>query len=99
MDPGLVYDIGTQDYIDFLCGLGYTANQMSTILISSQWSCENRTTLRLSLISLTWPLFCPKSSSQGRLKMLETMHHAILMVLNQWRILPVERLRAERHGH
>ncbi|KAI3762955.1 hypothetical protein L1987_53400 [Smallanthus sonchifolius] len=43
MDPGLVYDMGPQDYIDFLCGLGYTAKQMSAVLRTSKWSCENRT--------------------------------------------------------
>ncbi|KAM4082096.1 hypothetical protein ACJW30_11G143800 [Castanea mollissima] len=28
MDPGLIYDTSFQDYVDFLCGLGYTNEQM-----------------------------------------------------------------------
>ncbi|KAM0888803.1 hypothetical protein ACQ4PT_028112 [Festuca glaucescens] len=28
VDPGLVYDAGTQDYIGFLCSLNYTVNQV-----------------------------------------------------------------------
>ncbi|CAM0906534.1 unnamed protein product [Alopecurus aequalis] len=28
MNPGLVYEAGTQDYIDFLCSLNYTVEQM-----------------------------------------------------------------------
>ncbi|VAI31799.1 unnamed protein product [Triticum turgidum subsp. durum] len=28
MDPGMVYDAGTQDYVDFLCTLNYTVEQM-----------------------------------------------------------------------
>ncbi|KAI7740121.1 hypothetical protein M8C21_025318, partial [Ambrosia artemisiifolia] len=60
MDPGLVYDMGPQDYIDFLCGLGYTTKQMSTILRSSQWSCENRT-------DLNYPSFIAYFSNQTTL--------------------------------
>ncbi|GKG18919.1 subtilisin-like protease SBT1.7, partial [Tanacetum coccineum] len=28
MDPGLIFDLGLKDYIDFLCGLGYSPKQM-----------------------------------------------------------------------
>ncbi|RLN07063.1 subtilisin-like protease SBT1.7 [Panicum miliaceum] len=31
LDPGLVYDTGTDDYISFLCALGYTAEQIAVL--------------------------------------------------------------------
>ncbi|KAL5714294.1 hypothetical protein ACHQM5_016275 [Ranunculus cassubicifolius] len=41
MDPGLIYDMGFQDYVDFLCGLGYSNKQMSAVVRRSQWSCPH----------------------------------------------------------
>ncbi|KAE8683333.1 putative Subtilisin-like serine protease 2 [Hibiscus syriacus] len=32
LDPGLIYDMDTQDYINFLCGLGYNDTEMSAVL-------------------------------------------------------------------
>ncbi|KAF2324358.1 hypothetical protein GH714_012781 [Hevea brasiliensis] len=40
MDPGLIYDLCFQDYIDFLCRLGYTEKQLSAIIRQSQWNCS-----------------------------------------------------------
>ncbi|EPS65791.1 hypothetical protein M569_08985, partial [Genlisea aurea] len=31
LDPGLVYDIGTDDYLNFLCALNYTGSQINTV--------------------------------------------------------------------
>ncbi|XP_058201319.1 subtilisin-like protease SBT3 [Rhododendron vialii] len=46
MDPGLIFDLGIQDYIEFLCSLGYTKKQMSSVLRRNQWSCsQNRADL------------------------------------------------------
>ena len=44
MDPGLVYDMDVQDYIEFLCGLGYDEKQMKSILRRSQWNCSQEPT-------------------------------------------------------
>ncbi|KAA3459505.1 subtilisin-like protease SBT1.6 [Gossypium australe] len=40
MDPGLIYDIDWQGYVDFLCGLGYDDAEMRAILRQSQWTCN-----------------------------------------------------------
>ncbi|KAG8654778.1 hypothetical protein MANES_05G175400v8 [Manihot esculenta] len=40
IDPGLIYDMYLQDYIDFLCGLGYTEKQLRAIIRRSQWNCS-----------------------------------------------------------
>lgn len=39
MDPGLVYDIGVQDYVDFVCGLNYTSDQMKILTRQSNYTC------------------------------------------------------------
>uniref|UniRef100_A0A453PSP8 Subtilisin-like protease n=1 Tax=Aegilops tauschii subsp. strangulata TaxID=200361 RepID=A0A453PSP8_AEGTS len=40
VDPGLVYDAGTEDYITFLCALGYTDKQIA--VFSSSTNCSTR---------------------------------------------------------
>ncbi|KAK2977874.1 hypothetical protein RJ640_020218 [Escallonia rubra] len=43
MEPGLIYDIDMQGYVDFLCGLGYTKKQLHSVLRRDTWRCrENR---------------------------------------------------------
>ncbi|ONK68338.1 uncharacterized protein A4U43_C05F10380 [Asparagus officinalis] len=34
MDPGLVYDLNTNDYLDFLCALGYNSTQIQIFSIT-----------------------------------------------------------------
>ncbi|XVE66820.1 hypothetical protein DITRI_Ditri08aG0110300 [Diplodiscus trichospermus] len=41
LDPGLVYDIETQDYISYLCALNYTRRQIRTITGTSSFTCDN----------------------------------------------------------
>ena len=40
VNPGLVYDAGTEDYITFLCALGYTAKQVA--VFGSSTRCSTR---------------------------------------------------------
>ncbi|RWW16040.1 hypothetical protein GW17_00020097 [Ensete ventricosum] len=39
MDPGLVYDLTTTDYLNFLCGLGYNSTQLAEF---SSYSCPSK---------------------------------------------------------
>jgi hypothetical protein len=32
MDPGLVYDLTTKDYVNFLCSIGYNSTQLSLFI-------------------------------------------------------------------
>ncbi|KAK3195773.1 hypothetical protein Dsin_027083 [Dipteronia sinensis] len=41
MDPGLVYDIEVEDYINYLCGLNYTSNQIRILTGTSNFTCEH----------------------------------------------------------
>ncbi|KAK6946114.1 Subtilisin-like protease, fibronectin type-III domain [Dillenia turbinata] len=51
LDPGLVYDLEVQDYINYLCGMNYTSVQIKTITRRSNYSCA-----RASL-DLNYPSF------------------------------------------
>ncbi|KAL6215478.1 hypothetical protein ACLB2K_014908 [Fragaria x ananassa] len=42
MNPGLIYDMDLQDYVEFLCGLGYNAKQMKAVIRRSHWYCSSK---------------------------------------------------------
>ncbi|KAJ0085208.1 hypothetical protein Patl1_08921 [Pistacia atlantica] len=44
MDPGLIYDMDFQDYIEFLCGLDYDQSQMKALIRRNQWNCSKEHT-------------------------------------------------------
>jgi hypothetical protein len=57
MDPGLVYDAGTQEYVDFLCTLNYTAEQMRQFVPEmSSAGCGART-IAGGMANLNYPSF------------------------------------------
>lgn len=40
MDPGLVYDIEIQDYINYLCAINYTSQQIRVLTGTSDFTCQ-----------------------------------------------------------
>ncbi|TYG88472.1 hypothetical protein ES288_A12G024100v1 [Gossypium darwinii] len=51
IDPGLVYDIEIQEYINYLCGLNYTSKQIRTITGMRHFKCDSAT------LDLNYPSF------------------------------------------
>jgi hypothetical protein len=51
MDPGLVYDLTTTDYLNFLCSIGYNATQMS-LFIEEPYACPPK---NISLLNFNYP--------------------------------------------
>ncbi|CAN1174479.1 Subtilisin-like protease 3 [Linum perenne] len=60
-DPGLVYDIKPEDYIPYLCGLGYNNAQVSTIVQQKVECISNQS---ISEAELNYPSFVVQLSSQ-----------------------------------
>ncbi|KAL5707491.1 hypothetical protein ACHQM5_018389 [Ranunculus cassubicifolius] len=40
LDPGLVYDLDTNDYIGFLCSIGYDSSQIAAIVQDRRFDCS-----------------------------------------------------------
>ncbi|XVF64063.1 hypothetical protein PTKIN_Ptkin09bG0137000 [Pterospermum kingtungense] len=65
MNPGLIYDIEWQGYVDFIYNLGYNVTEMRAILRKSQWNCSQEGT------DLNYPSFVAifsKNASHPRVK-------------------------------
>ncbi|WOG98990.1 hypothetical protein DCAR_0418336 [Daucus carota subsp. sativus] len=51
LNPGLVYNVSSEDYIRLLCALNFTRNQIQTITRSASFDCSNST------LNLNYPSF------------------------------------------
>lgn len=51
LDPGLIYDVDAQDYVNVLCGLKYTNQQIQIITKSASNNCSNKS------LDLNYPSF------------------------------------------
>ncbi|WCJ28226.1 Subtilisin-like protease [Euphorbia peplus] len=68
IDPGLVYDLTTSDYLNFLCSIGYNQTQIS-IFTEEPYKCPSSNT---SLLNLNYPsITIPKLS--GTVKLSRTL--------------------------
>lgn len=54
LDPGLVYDIGDEDYVVFMCSIGYEANAIE-VITHKPVSCPAATNRKLSGSDLNYP--------------------------------------------
>uniref|UniRef100_A0A453KNI2 Subtilisin-like protease n=1 Tax=Aegilops tauschii subsp. strangulata TaxID=200361 RepID=A0A453KNI2_AEGTS len=74
MDPGLVYDAGTQDYVDFLCTLNYTVEQMQQFVPELN-KCAR--TIPGGVANLNYPSFVVMFDSRIRVR---TLTRTVTMV-------------------
>lgn len=56
LSPGLVYDMGVQDYVDFLCALSYTANQI-LMIAKSNVTCSRKAIANRNPGNINYPSF------------------------------------------
>lgn len=60
-DPGLVYDISDNDYLNYLCSLNYTSSQLTVFSSNKGFSCPDDQVLRPG--DLNYPSFAVMFSS------------------------------------
>ncbi|KAM7271330.1 hypothetical protein ACFE04_030544 [Oxalis oulophora] len=61
--PGLLYDAGINDYIKFLCGVGYTTDKLRLITGDQQASCS--ATMNGTVWNLNYPSFTLSTTKGG----------------------------------
>ena len=59
LDPGLIYDVNAQDYVNVLCGLEYTNQQIQIITKSASNNCSNKS------LDLNYPSFVAFFNAKG----------------------------------
>ncbi|KAJ0963442.1 hypothetical protein J5N97_028564 [Dioscorea zingiberensis] len=55
MDPGLVYDLRGEDYVDFLCALDYTTEEIASLVKKPGFKCDSKR--RYAVSALNYPSF------------------------------------------
>ncbi|KAJ4871144.1 Subtilisin-like protease SBT5.3 [Raphanus sativus] len=69
VNPGLVYDSGIKDYLNFLCSLGYNASQIS-VFSGKSFTCSSRKT---SLYNLNYPSITVLNLSSSKVTVSRTV--------------------------
>lgn len=57
LNPGLVYDMGVQDYVDFLCTLSYTPEQIQMVTKSANVTCSRKALANRNPGDINYPSF------------------------------------------
>ncbi|KAH9328338.1 hypothetical protein KI387_000446, partial [Taxus chinensis] len=76
-DPGLVYDAGVNDYLDYLCALNFTANQIR-IITGKRYSCGPN----LSATDINYPSFSAVFDKKHSGQQVVTFHRTVTNVGN-----------------
>ncbi|CAN6812385.1 unnamed protein product [Brassica oleracea] len=69
VNPGLVYDSGIKDYLNFLCSLGYNASQIS-VFSGKNFACSSR---KASLYNLNYPSITVPNLSSSKVTVSRTV--------------------------
>ncbi|XP_030454601.2 subtilisin-like protease SBT3 [Syzygium oleosum] len=59
LDPGLIYDVTPQDYVNLMCAMNYTSKQIQIVTRSSSYNCSNPS------LDLNYPSFIAFFSSNS----------------------------------
>ncbi|KAL0718508.1 hypothetical protein Bca4012_067830 [Brassica carinata] len=70
LNPGLIYDLTTEDYIDFLCALNYNPSQIISVS-RGNYTCDRRK--RYSVADLNYPSFAVNVKGPGAYKYTRTV--------------------------
>lgn len=71
LDPGLVYDATTQDYINLLCSMNFTHTQISTITRKTSYKCSNTS------FDLNYPSFIVLYKSENKKIMVQKFQRTV----------------------
>ncbi|KAM7264966.1 hypothetical protein ACFE04_002649 [Oxalis oulophora] len=74
LEPGLIYDALTEDYLNLLCGLNYTKNQIKTIARSSFKDCTTPS------LDLNYPSFIAFFDTNDSLATVKEFHRTVTNV-------------------
>lgn len=73
LDPGLIYDATPQDYVNLLCSMNFTQNQILSITRSNRYNCSNPTS------DLNYPSFITLHDNTST-KFVQTFHRTVTNV-------------------
>ncbi|XP_062158535.1 subtilisin-like protease SBT3 [Alnus glutinosa] len=80
IDPGLIYDVKLEDYVNLLCALNYSMKQIQTITKSASYNCST------SSLDLNYPSFIAffnANDSNSDLKTVQEFHRTVTNIGGQ----------------